>query len=104
MLSLLIAVNAFTVLKELLNSSFGKGEAMWIFALEALVLFAYGTSVVDAVGVEQFQYKRHSDISAKCRLLEVVSSRIVVNVNVDLVYAGQGMEDRKSRFCKLKLT
>ena len=100
----LIAVNALAALKELLNSSFGKGEAMWISALEALVLFAYGTSVVDAVGVEQFQYKRHSDVSAKCRLLEIVSSRIIVNVYADLVYAGQGMEDRKRGFCILKLT
>ena len=99
----LVAINALAVLEEMLDSSFNPGKTVRICTLEALVLDTVHTSVIDTVSAEELEDERHSHKPSVCRLLKVMSSGIVVNVNVDLIYSGEGMKDRKCGFCKLKL-
>ena len=61
---------------------------MGIAADEAWVFLALGAAVIDALRVKEHQNKRHSYIPAVSGLVKVVSSAVVIHVNVDFVDTG----------------
>jgi len=88
----LVAIDANVTAEKLFNAELGAGDAVRVSALYVASLNTLHSSVVNTPCVKQLQYKRHADKSSVCRLIEVVGSWIFVNVNVNLVNSGEGVE------------
>ena len=92
--SVLVAIDATVgVVKEHFYASFAAGNAMRIFTNHSSDTLARCALVAYAICAEKHNNKRHSYVSAVHCLVEIVSSRVVVNVNVDFGNSGEGVHN-----------
>lgn len=91
----LVAIDALAVIEQAFDAALAIAarDTVRVCADEMGVLFSVESSVVYAFGFEEHKDKRHSDVSAVGRLVEVVRSRVVVHVGVNLVDAWQWVEN-----------
>ena len=83
---------AVFLVKEELDTALGGGDAMGVFANEARVFYSVVAAILNALGFKKHKNECHSDISAVHCLVEIICSRVVVHVHIDLVYTGEGMD------------
>ena len=85
----LVAISASVADKELLYAALGARDAVMISAAYSRIGFALKARIRLSVSMlEKHKNECHSDVSAALRLIEVMRSRVVVNVNVDFVDTG----------------
>ena len=99
----MLAIDASALVEEALDAALRFGHAEGVVAGEGRILLACVRLGCAALVVKELKDKRHTDISAVCRLLKVCGSRVVVYLDRYLVNTGQGMHYRKVCLCGCEL-
>ena len=85
----MLTVDTSALVEEALDAALRFGHAVGVVTGEGRVLLACGEIRGTVLIGKELKDKRHTDISAVCRLLEIARSGIFVNLNGDFVDTGQ---------------